>query len=62
PEPEMGRIVAWLHAEARNAPLEMQESVHRALDGVLEFFQGLEQGDEQQVDAAVARINLATAN
>ncbi|HKI97978.1 MAG TPA: protein phosphatase CheZ [bacterium] len=60
--PELGELLAVLHAAAETAPLELQDKLRRALAGVQDFFAALADQQAEQLDAAISRINLATAN
>lgn len=60
--PPAGDLVASLQPATESAPLEMQETLHRVLSSIVALFAALGAGDAAGTDAAIARLNLGTAN
>jgi chemotaxis regulatin CheY-phosphate phosphatase CheZ len=60
--PELGEVLAALGAAAESAPLELQDKLRRVLGGIADFFTALATDEAEQLEAAIARVNLATAN
>jgi chemotaxis regulatin CheY-phosphate phosphatase CheZ len=60
--PDLRELVAALAAIGETAPMELQDKLHRTLGGILDFFTALAEHQAEGADAAVARINAATAN
>jgi chemotaxis protein CheZ len=61
-EPPLAELVASLQVVTESAPLELQERLQRVLAGCRDFCTALAQQNAELLEAAVARVNLATAN
>jgi len=56
------QLIAWVGKVLEGAPLDMQDILRRVLVQVLDFIKRLEEQNETALEAAMARVNLATSS
>jgi chemotaxis regulatin CheY-phosphate phosphatase CheZ len=61
-EPDPRTLIAAMQDMVSDAPLDLQEKTRDVLAAILAFLQALAEGQPQQAEEAMARLNLLTTN